>query len=153
MSSCVTVTDKFITWRYWIPVVFLLKDFTAEACMASICILHLTSKIIFLRHSPAGKGELVARLGNQQDGIQGMSVTKSWHISVPATSTIRDGDTPAAPSLPSRYWADSGQGPRGSSLLVMNTTGWKKAAGNGSSLESIQLLAQLITSLVKGRMG
>lgn len=31
MSLCVTLTDKFITPRYWIPVVCLLKGSTAKA--------------------------------------------------------------------------------------------------------------------------
>lgn len=68
--------------------------------MASICILRLTSTIIFLEQSPAGQGEAAARAGRgwghwpaaQQPEVSGdISVAKASHVSTPSASLIRAG--------------------------------------------------------------
>ena len=66
--------------------------------MASICILRLTSTIIFLEQSPPGQGEAAARRGwghqpaAQQPEVSGdISVAKASRVSTPLASLMRVG--------------------------------------------------------------
>lgn len=133
MSSCVIFTDKFITRRYWILVVFLLKDFTAEGGMASICILHLTSTIISLEQSPPGWGESAARsgAGGCGGGTSCVAAGSVWRHFCHQVLTYfysfsiynKGWEDPCYPSLPSRYQDDAEEGLRGVPLLLINGAG------------------------------
>lgn len=81
MSSCVIFTDKFITQRYWIPVVFLLKDFKAQVWMASLGTLQLINMTLLLELSSPSVGEPAAMLGPEvEEGYEQYGGRKSLWI-------------------------------------------------------------------------